>query len=204
MMRAITQIMLIVGVVVVSGCARSPSSKFYLLSALPQSVATVSGEQISGPVVLIRPLNFPDYIDRPQIVVRENNFELHFSETHRWAEPLQDSFLRVLAENLEARIAPGRVVLYGEMMPGQPNYQLFVDILRLDADRTGRQVILKVNWTLSEGTGKKLFRSLTSEFSVPLANDNYETIAAAHSQAVAAFAQRVADAVREEQKMSLR
>ena len=53
-----------------------------------------------GPVIGVGPITVPKYLDRPQIVTRSGRNQLALGEFDRWAEPLQDNVLRVLAENL--------------------------------------------------------------------------------------------------------
>ena len=57
----------------------------------------LSAEQI---VIGIRPIDFPKYLDRQQIVSRTNGHRLKLAEFDRWAEPLGWSFARALAENV--------------------------------------------------------------------------------------------------------
>lgn len=69
---------------------------FYLLS--PQAETTDD-----NPLALnlhIGQINFPPYLDRPQIVTRTTSDTLQIANEDRWAEPLQDNLARVLKEDL--------------------------------------------------------------------------------------------------------
>jgi uncharacterized protein len=92
-------------------CASTPS-RFYMLNTLAPSEGISSASQAEqGPVVGVGPITFPKYLERPQIVSRASRHQLALGEFDRWAEPLQDNFSRVLAENLSLLIPTDHILL---------------------------------------------------------------------------------------------
>ena len=78
-----------------AGCAASPPSRFYVLS--PVASDTTAPPTVSAPAIGVGPVELPDYLGRPEIVVRSGAYELRYNETQRWAETLRDNVTSVLA-----------------------------------------------------------------------------------------------------------
>ena len=85
---------------VMSGCASTPPTRFYVLPAL-SSADTTSGVSTAKRELTIGvgPVTLPAYLDRPQIVTRASRAKLNLADFDQWAASLQDSLPRVLAEN---------------------------------------------------------------------------------------------------------
>ena len=175
---------------VLAGCFSSQASTFYLLSAMPPDQSIRNQDTFSEITVYLKPVKFPEYLDRPQMVFRESNYKLQFSEYHRWAEPLKDNFTQVLIENLNKRIAPGSVIVFSKTERISPDYQLAVEVLRLDTS-SNHLVELKVNWSLKEAGDGTGLNTHTSEYSVSLDGTGYEAGVKAQSKAVSLFADQV-------------
>jgi len=77
--------------------------QYYLLESMTDAPEILSGEALNIDLELV---NFPDYLDRLQIVTRNDNNGIDFSDSARWAEPLQDNLARILRENI-AQMLPG-------------------------------------------------------------------------------------------------
>jgi len=93
--------------VCLSACAgKSASSKYYVLSPLPQS--KLSGAD--GTAIGVFPVSMPDYLDRPQIVTRVSENEIKLDEFSRWAEPLKESFYTVLVDNLSTLLSNEKII----------------------------------------------------------------------------------------------
>ena len=74
-------------------CAgKSTSSKFYVLSPMPQSALSAT----EGTTIGVLPVAMPDYLDRPQIVTRASENKIKIDEFSRWAEPLMTVSLVLL------------------------------------------------------------------------------------------------------------
>ena len=91
---------------VLSGCATSPTSRFYQLSAVSGRTAEKQDSSRGNLIVVIGPIRIPDYLDRPQIVTRSGKNELHLSEFNRWAGPLDSDIVRVIVEDVSAQLPP--------------------------------------------------------------------------------------------------
>jgi len=78
-------------------CGTTHNSRYYTLTPVPVGQDRKPDEPGTVPVVLgIGPVTLPDYLDRPQIVLRTSQNELVFSEYSRWAGSLATDTVRVL------------------------------------------------------------------------------------------------------------
>ena len=193
------RILLISLSLILVACFSSQPTSFYLLSAMETTHSGQNEPRFEKITVLVKPVKFPEYLEKPQMVVRENNYKLQLSEYHRWAEPLKDNFTRIFIENLNTRIAPGNAVVYSELDGIEPNYQLSIEVLRMDVN-TNDQAVLRVKWLLLAGKNDKRIRRLNNEYSLPIKDESFESGVEAQSRAIGLFADQVAEAIRIQQR----
>lgn len=161
--------------VMLTACATTPASRFYLLVPDEQSAATpvLPGD----PQIGVGPVSLPKYLDRPQMVTRGQSAEIHLAATERWAEPLQENFTRVLAENLSRRLGTGRISIEPSRNRGDIQYRVTADVLQFDADASG-QIRLVAYWNIHDRDGASLTGMQKSEIitSVAAAGDTGRTV----------------------------
>jgi len=173
-------------------CAgKSASSKFYVLSPLPQS--KVSGEE--GKTVGVFPVAMPYYLDRPQIVTRVSENEINLDEFSRWAEPLKENFYTVLVDNLSTLLNSVKVIKTAQNLGVPLALQVGVEVVQFDGV-LGGDVVLIVKWGLFGEEGRKLLLAKRSSFREPTGAATYEALVAAESKAVAALSREIAEAIR--------
>lgn len=171
-------------------CSSSSSTQFYLLKAINPENIEVNKPRSKNLKVLVNPIKFPEYLDRPQMVIRDSSYKLKLSENHRWAEPLNNEFTRVLVKNLSIRIAPNHVLEYSELNGSQPDIHLSIKVLRLDVNADD-QAILSVKWAYWLGNNAAINR-FSNEYSIPIKNNTYDSKVEAQSQAIALFTDELA------------
>jgi hypothetical protein len=176
-------------VALAAGCAATPASRFYTLSAAPTPAAASS--ELS---VVVGPVSVPAVVDRPQIVVRVGPNQVRPDEFNRWASPLQGNIARVVAENLVAMLGTPRVTLSSQTVNAEAEYRVAIEVQRFES-ALGEAATLDAVWTVSRTkddkskTGRTTVREAVSETS-------YDALAAAHSRAIAGLSRDIADAVR--------
>ena len=79
----------------------------------------------------VGPVQMPEYLNRPQIVSRKSTIELFLDEFNKWAEPLEDNFTRVLAENLANILRTDPVVIFPSRGSIPVDYIVTLDVIRL-------------------------------------------------------------------------
>jgi len=192
-------LMLGLTLVFLAGCGTTRPSKFYILSPIPagESVTATGNE----PAIGLGPVVMPKYLDRPQIVQRAGDNQLLLAESHRWAEPLANNFIRVLAENLAATIPVDQVAVYPWSRTTRVDYQVSVDVMRFDADADGNAV-LSTDWKVQETESEKIITRKRSTFSEAALATDYAAIVAAQSRLLAAFAREITGIIRSATRVS--
>ncbi len=172
-----------------SGCASTPPSHFYTLSAPAASAGTSSTISIS-----VGPVSVPAEVDRPQIVVTTGPNEVRLDEFNRWAAPLQDNISRVVGENLIAMLGTPRVTQSPQTLSGDADYRVAIEVQSFRS-APGESASLDAVWTVRRTKDSRTEAGRTT-LREPAQEKGYDALAAAHSRAVARLAQDVASAVR--------
>jgi uncharacterized lipoprotein YmbA len=114
------------------GCGSSPPSAFYALS--PEN-----GAPQSTPfhTIKLRRPGVAGYLDRPEIVKTIVDHRLGVVETDRWAAPLDEMLGRILAQDIEQRLAGSVVFTEDGAITADADATLEVDIRRFDVGGGG-------------------------------------------------------------------
>ena len=124
------------------GCGTSPPVRYFNLQPLPSAAA---GNEDGDIVVGLGPLGIPGYLSRPQIVTRGAHGEVLIDDFRRWAESVDESIHRIVAANVESLTAGVTVLAYPYNTMLQPEYRIYGDVVRFDADQNGRALLI-VQW----------------------------------------------------------
>jgi uncharacterized lipoprotein YmbA len=82
-------------------CSTTPAVKYYTLNPLSEMKPDISqGVSRDSIAIGVGPVEFPRFLDRPQIVTRKSQHRVEVSEFHRWAGSFSEDFLQVLAKNI--------------------------------------------------------------------------------------------------------
>lgn len=181
----------------VAGCRSStPPVSFYTLTSLPMTEME-SHEQsaVRGITIGIGPVQFPQFLNRPQIVTRSGPNRLTVSEFHRWGGYLDQDFLRVLAQDISILMPTNRVVEFPWEYRADPDYRIAFNVQQFDG-QPGNSVLLNAVWTIKERKGTKALYAKRSIIRQPVSGNDYEALVAAHSQALAALSREIAAAIK--------
>ncbi len=164
-------------VALLTGCSlgkTSTPSKFYVLTALPQSTEPLPIFNGNPPDVGVAQIEIPQYIDRPQMAYRVNANEVEFNEFARWAEPIGAGITRVTRQNLTQLMGPGKVAAFPWMQPFPRKYMLstvvtdfaaneqgvaVLSVIYRIADRKNQETYLINEATFTDSTGQRLTTS---------------------------------------------
>lgn len=127
-----------------AGCATSPPVRLYVLNPTSSKADTRNQDL---PILVHLQIHVPDYLDRPQIVVRQGENRLSLAELDRWAEPLSRMLPRVLSQELANSTLPLQVA---PSSSAGTDYNIWIQILRLDG-KPGGQVHLRALWRIRRG-----------------------------------------------------
>jgi uncharacterized lipoprotein YmbA len=205
-----------------AGCASSPPSRFYTLTALPEAQGRVSDVSDGQLAVGIGPVVFPQFLDRPQLVLRDGSNRLGVEEFERWGGSLQDDFLRVWGQNLGHLLNTSRILIFPSESRMPLDFRITAEVISFEA-RQGGDALLKVRWAVMD---PRLEQSLASRDDVyrcpviamseaatasaapavasgrsnhllaPIAEQDSEAVVAAMSQCLGRFSRDVAEVLK--------
>jgi uncharacterized lipoprotein YmbA len=176
-----------------AGCAGSPKSKFYTLSAVGP---VQSAPAASAVPIAIESVTVPELVDRPQMVVRVDATRVEIDEFSRWAEPLKSQIPAVIAEDL-TRLVPGaRVSVYPQRADDGAVYRVSVDVQRFES-APGTMAGIAVLWSVRPPTGTAVSgRTVVHE---PVAGGGYDALVDAHNRAIGAVSADIARSIQQAQ-----
>jgi uncharacterized protein len=170
-----------------TGCSSTPANFYTLTATAP------SGSTQSKLAVAVGPVTVPSTIDRPQIVVSTGANQVSIDDFNRWASPLQDNLVRVVAENLVAILGTPRVTLYPTLAT-DVDFRVQIEVRNFES-APGKSASLDAVWTVRRIKDGKTETGRTS-VREKLDGSGYDALALAHSRGVARLSQDIADAVR--------
>ncbi|GKT09719.1 membrane integrity-associated transporter subunit PqiC [Desulforhabdus sp. TSK] len=184
---------------ILAGCSTSPPPRLYTLSPMESMTSGQEGASPSifpsGEITLgIGPVRIPEYLDRKQVVSRSTENRIDISEFDLWGGTLRDEITRVLTENIGSMLPSAKVYGFPWLTGGRMDYRIPVNVLQFDGSFAG-QVILRAQWTLQSGDGKRLFLAGNSHIVEPLHGAGYSALVAAHNRALACLSQEIVSGV---------
>ena len=179
-----------------TGCSTTPAVKYYTLNPSFEMQRDIS-QSVSGDTLAIGvgPVEFPKFLDRPQIVTRKSQNRLEVSEFHRWAGSFSEDFLRVLSRNISVLLPADRVAAYPWTDQFSPTYGIQLTVEQFDG-RFGGYVLLNVTWSvwnLEDANELVIKNTLIKE---PVSDEDYESLVAAQSRALATLRRDIAMAIK--------
>lgn len=185
----------------VAACATSPSPRYYTLAADAGNAAPARGAT-DALSIWVAPVTLPESVDRPQMVVRVAPNRVAILDGHRWAEPLPGAMARAIAADLAALLGGARVSAEAQHAASGAQIRVLVDVQRFESV-PGQGVTVEALWSVrrhGESDGQRGHSLVTEAVRAapadPAGGPDYEALAAAHSRALAALSQDIAQAIR--------
>jgi len=179
---------LIAATLLAGGCA--DQERYYTLT--PDAATEPPPDTKAEYSVVVGPAAVPEVVDRSQLVVRVSANQVSVPAESRKTEPLRTPIPRVVAANLATALPEARVLVY--LRPAiDVDFRVVLDVQRFES-APGQGVIEEVHWMVrrSADPETRTGRSLVRE-AAPGAD--LESLAAAHSRALAAVSRDIADAI---------
>lgn len=184
---------LVISLLTACKLAGPPPAEYVLGTSSQQLVmseSTSRSQPTTGmPVVLVKRVQLPDYLDRTAMVERRGN-QLVPSSTSRWGERLSVGMTRALASSLAVHL-PGMLVTTNPPLE-HPARRLYVEVITFESSAEQQRVILIARWTITDGSGQQILMSEQASLRETIAGADGGAVAAAMSQAVEALAAQVA------------
>jgi uncharacterized lipoprotein YmbA len=180
-------------VFLLAACSTTPPVKYYTLNALPEMQQQNPGAMFAEDIAIgVGPVEFPKFLDRPQIVTRKSQNQVEVSEFHRWASSLRGDFTRVLAKNISILLPTNRVAVHPWGDQFSPTYRIRLDVEQFDGEFGGK-VLLNVTWSVADQEGTDELVVKNTLIREPISGKDYEALVVAESQALATLSRAIVD-----------
>jgi uncharacterized lipoprotein YmbA len=173
------------------GCGSYPLPKVYVLGDSPPMTPGVS-RRIDMPVIELRTVSVPDYLDTTDILRRTGPNQVVASPTGQWADRLSVGVTQALVSDLSARLPKVDVETRSAYEPAR---RLLVDIERFEIAADG-QCTLVARWRMTSAAGAVSAPSEGGTFVAGAGSGGDADDAAAMTHLIDQLADRVAMTVR--------
>ena len=180
----------------VAACSSTPPVAYYTLHTLPERQQEIPAAVMDNTIAIgVGPVEFPKFLDRPQIVTRKSQNQIEVSEFNRWAGSFPGDFSRVLAKNISILLPTDRVAVYPWGDQFTPTYQIKLEVEQFDG-QLGESVVLDVTWmvTNQEGTNTLMVRKSRVEEAV--SDETYEALVEAKSNGLVTLSRTIVEELR--------
>jgi uncharacterized lipoprotein YmbA len=185
---------LLVGVFALGCFGGGPPPKFYTLS---EASGPAAGEPIASLPelgLIVGPIEFPRYLERPEIVTRDGANRLVVADAHRWGGSLRNDILRVVGDDLGRLLGTARVAVYPSEPRFAATYRILLDLREFEGTQ-GDGVVLRVRWTIASASDGRAIVVAESRIEQPVASSSMDAVVAAQSAALGTLIRRIADQI---------
>ena len=181
--------------ILLGGCGTSPPAKFYLLNPMPipSEKAQLSDNQ-NRITVGIDLNDIPAYLNKPQMAVRVSTNELKLDEFNRWAETVNDSFPKIIADNLISLLPADKFIVFSRKGILSADYQIVINVTRFDG-APGKTVSLIAQWAIFDSKKDKLILTKISDINVETEGDDFDALASTQSKALEILSRQMSPAI---------
>jgi uncharacterized lipoprotein YmbA len=179
-----------------SACSSGPPPQIYVLGNAPPA-HSISVSQLAQPVVEVKPVLVPDYLDTTDLLTRGAGGRTTASRSARWGERLSIGVQHAVAQSLAARL-PQMTVLTSPPLEA-PWRQVLIDVEAFAA-QPGGQCILAGRWSVREGRGGKLVDEEKISLVRPVGKGSDAELVAAMTDELDELAGRITSALQRQQR----
>ena len=169
-------------------CGPSAAPAVYVLGAAPAAVVAAT-PQVGLPVVEVKSVGLPDYLDNTDLLVRHGGGQVVASQAGRWGERLSAGFTRALAAALAARLPDMAVIVTPPV--GRPVRQVLVDVESFEARGDG-EVVLVARWSVMDGSAREILVSERVSLVEPVTSSSDAAVVTAMTRVTEQLAGRIA------------
>lgn len=175
-----------------TACINSPLPDYYVLTPERGDISATLPDLAVG----VGPITIPETVNRQNIVTPQDSNKLNVAEYHRWSEPLRENISRVVITNLAERLGVNKLYAY-PWLRKQIDYIAQIDVLQMTG-RPGEDVYFQVRWQILTGSKPyQLLDTQITEYRIPVAGDDYSSLVATYSAAIASLSDDIALALRQ-------
>jgi uncharacterized lipoprotein YmbA len=154
-----------------SACASTPPTSFYVLEPLSKPSASATDAEKKH-LIGVGPISIPALIERQKIVTRTAANGVEIAEFHQWASPLKENITQVLTHNLSLLMPDDVVRSYPWGAFGSVDYRIIVDVVRFDT-QPGKFANLETSWAIMNEKNHQILTHGRSRIEQPLSDTSY-------------------------------
>ncbi|MGJ0486089.1 MAG: PqiC family protein [Methylomicrobium sp.] len=177
-----------------TACATTPETHFYVLSPLTLPSQTVSSKAPKR-LIGLGPVTVPALLERRQIITRTGDNSIASSEFNQWAAPLKESLTETLAQNLSALLPDDIVKAYPWSAYGDMDFHIIIDIIRFETN-AAQTAELTANWSIMDDKSLRLIQHGQAKITRPQGGSSRADAVKALSESLQDFSRQLADAAR--------
>lgn len=174
----------------IASCSTSPKVDNYILYSYQEN--EIKAVDAESPKVFLKPLIFPAYLDRPQMVVRKNDVKLEIQEFKRWAEPLKSSFLRAFKQGMHNQGVS--LTSKKQFRKESFDYLLSVEVIHFEVNMQ-QKADLTAKWVLLNSDNNQVITSGMEKLEVAIIGEDFSAKISSQSQAVELLSARLAEKI---------
>ncbi len=183
-------------VFLLGGCSSTPPVAYYTLNTLPERQQEIPAAVMDDTIAIgVGPVEFPKFLDRPQIVTRKSQNQIEVSEFNRWAGSFPGDFSRVLAKNISILLPTDRVAVYPWGDQFTPTYQIKLEVEQFDG-QLGESVVLDVTWMVTDQEGSNTLVVRKSRVEEAVLDKTYEALVEAKSNGLVTLSRTIVEELR--------
>ncbi len=167
-------------------------TQYYLLNN-PTLSDNSQFENENSPVISITLSAFPDYLKQANLVLQLSDHQLHYSDFHFWAEPLQSSFAQALiddANNLDSRFQYVASTAISPESPLPAVMEIVVSISAFHATHQAQAILSGRYWLKDKALATNL-KANNFAVTVDLKEDGYPHAVEQMRKAITQLAEQV-------------
>lgn len=176
----------------VAGClgGYSPASRFYNLQALKAGEVTAISDKTLD--VGVDDVVLPDYLDRPQIMVFENDSpQMRTAESDRWGDSLAAMIQRTVVDDLAAYLPQSKIKAKVELAE---KFGLLVEVQVVKMDFVwNKEAVFEAWWSVNDTKGKAVARQRF--YATQKVGENFDEFVKAESDMIKSMSLDIAKAL---------
>lgn len=193
--KTITFLTVILSLGLVTGLAGCFTPRPVTQYILTTETALPPVHQSAAPMtILVGPVKLASYLDQPRMVRRHGATRIDSISSHQWAGDLAEMISNKLVAELGALLKPSPLLTYPGATVFTQGRRVAIDILRFEGT-DDRNAVVEARWTIFDLGDKKIVKTGSSLFHVPLGDDSHEALAAALSQGLTRMGQEIAASI---------
>jgi len=182
-------------VLLLGGCSVLPPkqdrTRFIILAPVTSGAQSTANQKLTSVAIGLGPIQLPEYLDSPELLIRTSPNGFDLSETDRWGEPLADNFRHVLASDLTNLLGTANIMQYPWFPGTRLDFIVHVEVRRFEAD-TSHNAELIARWDLRTSQTDQVLASRQARLSRQSTSLAGDEVARALSEDLAELAEQIA------------